>query len=262
MRLRDKNGWLKLHRQIMDSEFYKEQRKFSKSEAWIDILLRTYHEDTVDTYKKKPIEIKKGTFPTSYGELAKAWDWNKKAVYQFINYLIKLKMLSIESNDFGNEKVTKKTTVVTVENWEFYQGGVTAKTTKKTTKLETKSEFFPILKEEKNIYSELLNFWNQQGIIKHAELNPEIVKAIDKISATLSLEQIKLCIERYRTVLKDESFFFSYQWSLVDFLNRRNGIKDFLDDGTKWVSYQNFINQQEPSKKAPNPYAPKCPEWL
>lgn len=107
---RDKNGWIKLYRQIQNSEFYKEPRKFSKNEAWIDILLRTYHEDTTDIYKKKEIEIKKGTFPTSYGELAKAWGWNKKSVHHFLKELVQLKMITVEGNDFGNEKVTEKVT--------------------------------------------------------------------------------------------------------------------------------------------------------
>ena len=48
------DGWLKLHRKIKNTELWMEKRKFSKFEAWIDILLSANYEDTyiLDGYKK------------------------------------------------------------------------------------------------------------------------------------------------------------------------------------------------------------------
>lgn len=243
-----KTGWIKLHRQIVNHEFYQEPRKFSKFEAWIDILLRANHEDSE--------EIKPGSFPTSYGELAKAWGWSKKTVWNFLRYLAKENMITL----LGNEKETVRETVVVVVKWELYQSKRNGKGNEK----ETKSESLPIIdKEEKNIYSEIFSFWNEQGIVKHQELTPAMRKAIDKITKELSLEQIKICMERYKTVLDDDSYFFSYRWSLVDFLNRKAGIKDFLDDGAKWASYQGRVKPKSESPiDKPNPYQDQCPDFL
>jgi len=271
-----KTGWIKLHRQIMDSKFYKEQRKFSKNEAWIDILLRTYHEDTIENKKGVDIFIPRGSFPVSIYQLSKAWKWDKKTVSSFIKYLVQENMITInnpatieqepirkpneetalELNEIEVPKNSpilspKLSPIVSVVNWEFYQSASPKKSPNLSQKNPLKNESLPILfKEEKNIYSELFDFWNEQKIIKHNELTPEMEKAIDKITKELSVEQIKTCMTRYKKALDDESFFFTYRWSLVDFLNRKNGIKDFLDDGAKWVSYQNQNIKTEPAKTA------------
>ena len=226
-----KTGWIKLHRQIMDSEFYKEPRRFSRSEAWIDILLRANHEEEDG--------IKPGSFLTSYSELAKSWGWSKSTTWNFLKYLSQQDMIIFKLNENG----TDRRTVVAIAKWDLYQGKKNAKRNESG----TKNEFLPITeKEEKNIYSEIFSYWNEQKIIKHQELTPEMVKAVDKISKTLSLSQIKVCIERYKKILEDDSFFFSYRWTLVDFLSRKNGIKDFLDDGAKWVSYQSSKKEVKP----------------
>jgi hypothetical protein len=118
---------------------------------------------------------------------------------------------------------------------------------------------------ENNIHSRLFDFWNQQGIIRHEKLTPEMKKAIAKILKVLTLEQVMVCITRYKQIIEDEGFFFSYRWNLADFLNRKNGIKDFLDDGAKWVSYQAHLKAQKqakPPEKDPDRFRDPIPECL
>ena len=131
-------GWIKLHRQIMDSEFYTEPRKFSKHEAWIDILLRTNH--------KEEDGIQAGSLLTSYGELAKSWGWSKSTTWNFLKYLSRQNMITFELNENG----TDKRTVVSITKWDLYQSKKNAKRNENG----TKNESLPIIeKEEKNIYS-------------------------------------------------------------------------------------------------------------
>ncbi len=125
------------------------------------------------------------------------------------------------------------------------------------------------IQSESNTYTELNEniqqvyaFWNQQDIIVHQRLTPEMKNAITKIMKDLSPEQVMVSISRYKQVLDDEGFFFSYRWSLTDFLNRKNGIKDFLDDGAKWVSYQAHLKAQKqakPPEKDPDEYRDRDP---
>lgn len=216
-------GYIKLHRQITEHEFYKEPRKFSRFEAWIDILLRTY-------YKEKD-NIQVGTFPTSYGELAKAWKWNKKSVWSFLKQLARENMIIIQ----GNGKVTAKETVITIVNWGVYQGRGNGKGNGKV----TISEFLPyIFKEERNIYSDLLSFWNEQKIIKHQEVSEDLKKAIDEAVKKHGQEKITQAIQRYGKVYHDPEYFFTYKWTLLEFLKRKNGLPDFLDGGSKWEDYK------------------------
>ena len=85
----------------------------------------------------------------------------------------------------------------------------------------------------------MFNYWNSKKIVPHRELTDERKKAIEKSLKLYSVDEIKTYIDRYNTILKDSKSSFNYQWNLVDFLNRKNGISSFTDEGSKWVSYCN-----------------------
>ena len=223
-----KTGWIKLHRQIMDSDFYKEPRRFSRSEAWIDILLRT-------EWETGTLEIE------SYEKLAQRWNWSKSSVGRFIKILVNENMVGQRRDKFG--------TTLTVVNWKFYQG-----TRDKTgTRLTSKNEFLPITeKEDKNIYSELLSFWNQQKITVHRNLTEDMIKAIDATLKVHTKEEIMQAIARYAKIYHDKDYFFSYNWTLINFLKQKNALPDFMDEGQKWLSYKNATATKEPSKPKPD----------
>lgn len=98
------------------------------------------------------------------------------------------------------------------------------------------------IKKKDEDYIDIFDFWNSKKIIEHRELNNEISTAISKALKKYSLEQIKTCIDRYEKVLSDQNSFFNYKWTLAEFLTRKNGINDFLDDGSKWANYCNNTN--------------------
>ena len=91
--------------------------------------------------------------------------------------------------------------------------------------------------KKENILKEIFDYWNSKNIIVHREITDNIKKAINKVLKIYTKEQIKEYIDRYTTVINDKSYFFSYKWTLIDFLNRKDGISSFADDGSKWVNY-------------------------
>ena len=219
-----KGTFIKLYRKILDSKFYKEKRRFSKFEAWIDILLRT-------EWETGTLEIE------SYEKLAQRWNWSKSSVGRFIKILVNENMVGQRRDKFG--------TTLTVVNWKFYQG-----TRDKTgTRLTSKNEFLPIKKKkEKNIYSELLSFWNQQKITVHRNLTEDMIKAIDATLKVHTKEEIMQAIARYAKIYHDKDYFFSYNWTLTNFLKQKNALPNFLDDGQKWLSYKNATTIKEIDK--------------
>lgn len=84
----------------------------------------------------------------------------------------------------------------------------------------------------------IFNYWNNNGIIPHKKITEEISKSIDKALKTYTEEEIKCYIDRYAEVIKDPDYYYSYKWTLVQFLSRKEGISSFADDGDKWVNYQ------------------------
>lgn len=99
------------------------------------------------------------------------------------------------------------------------------------------------LKLNNNIYSH----WNSKKIICHKELTPIMQKAIDKAMKSYSEEEILRAINLYAEVLQSD-FFFSYKWSLTDFLNRKNGMASFMPEGTMFNSYREYQAKTRPSK--------------
>lgn len=97
------------------------------------------------------------------------------------------------------------------------------------------------------VVSDIFAHWNTKDIISHKSLTKEIQKEIEKALKKYSPSDIKRYIDRYEKVLHDTSFFFSYKWTLIEFLKRSNGIPDFTDEGSKWTSYM-ANSQKEPQK--------------
>jgi hypothetical protein len=104
-------------------------------------------------------------------------------------------------------------------------------------------------KEENNntIAKDVFDFWNEQDIFQHRSLTEEIQKVILQILKRYSLQEVKLGIERYSKIYHDTNYYFSYKWSLKDFLTRKNGISNFFDDGEKWVNYCSATPKQNHS---------------
>lgn len=73
-------GFVKIDRRLFASEMWKERRKFSRFEAWLDILQRAAYRDTDD--------LKAGEVALSVRKTATSWGWPKTIVNRFVLKLI------------------------------------------------------------------------------------------------------------------------------------------------------------------------------
>lgn len=118
-------------------------------------------------------------------------------------------------------------------------------------KLEKEIESNDLISEDETL---IFAKWNSHNIIKHRELNDTILKAIQKALKESSQSEILKAIDNYALIYHDKDYYFKYQWTLEQFLKQKNGYKDFLDDGVKWLNYINNknINKQNACE----------PDWL
>lgn len=107
-------GWIKLYRKITECEIWKDDDPFSKRDAWIDILLQCNYEEKIAVVGLKPITIKAGSFMTSQDRLAVRWHWGRQKVRMYLHLLEGLNMITT--------KTSTKYTIITVPNFEGYQG--------------------------------------------------------------------------------------------------------------------------------------------
>lgn len=106
------NGWIKLYRQLQDCPIWYGER-FSKGQAWVDLLMLANHSDKKIMFNGEFITIQRGQYLTSMVKLSEKWKWNRKTVSSFLKLL---------ENDNMITKVTDSTkTLITIVNYGIYQ---------------------------------------------------------------------------------------------------------------------------------------------
>lgn len=110
-------GYIKLYRQLQDCWIWRDEEdpeRFTRAQAWIDLLLYANHREKKIRYDDGFKMIKRGQFLTSKRKLAERWMWNRRTVDKFLNLLAKDEMILLEC--------TTKHTLITIVNYDIYQG--------------------------------------------------------------------------------------------------------------------------------------------
>lgn len=109
-------GWIKLHRQIVESDIWngEDQEPFDRRSAWIYLLLIVNREDKDTIFDGKVFHVKRGQKIISIRKLAEHWNWSRDRVSRYLNLLENLKMIE--------RKSTNRMTLLTIVNYDFYQG--------------------------------------------------------------------------------------------------------------------------------------------
>jgi len=116
-------GFIKLHRNIVEDEFYFSER-FTKMQALIDLqILATYKPRTL-FIKGKEINLKPGELCYSIKSLADRWKWNERTVTKFLSVLEKRQRIQCKKNNV--------TTIITILNWETSQSDTYQNTVQNT----------------------------------------------------------------------------------------------------------------------------------
>lgn len=122
------NGWIRLHRQLRDSQFYTNSKAIH---CWIECLLRANHQTQNYFLGRKNITLKPGEFIAGRDEFGKkigisgstAWFW----------------LLQFEVDRMLDIKKTTKGSLFTIINWEKYQPLDSKVDNKKTTDEQQKN---------------------------------------------------------------------------------------------------------------------------
>ena len=118
------SGWILIHRQIWDNEYLWDDRPFTRGQAWIDLIMLVNSEDKYS--QKHNMTVRRGQHITSMRKLGARWGWSRHKIADFLNSLLSAGMAKIESD-------TKKT-VVTIENYDFFQNPQNKKGHRRDTK--------------------------------------------------------------------------------------------------------------------------------
>lgn len=102
-------------------------------------------------------------------------------------------------------------------------------------------------------YIPVFEHWNSKGIIKHRALTAKMERAINgRLREGYTLEDITGAIDSYAVVVSSPEYFFSYRWTLTDFLTR--GLDRFVDDAKPLENFRKDKARVGTCKNAGAPY--------
>lgn len=133
-------GWIKLHRGI--TEHWLWDCEFSYAQAWIDLLLKACHKPNKLMIKGQLVELKRGQQARSEVTLSRDWKWSRGKVRRFINQCEKDGMIEC--------KATHLTSIITICNYDSFQGYDTAVGTPNDTACDTSNGQQAVHKQEVN----------------------------------------------------------------------------------------------------------------
>lgn len=131
-------GYIKLYRQLLDNDLWKD-KPFTKGQAWVDLLLKANYADKTCKIKGKMITIKRGQLLRSADQLASDWGWSRGKVMRFLRELERTGNSTANGTAYG--------TLITIENYETFQGERTPKRTPNGTANGTGDKNFKEFKE-------------------------------------------------------------------------------------------------------------------
>ena len=109
------NGYIKLYRKIQDNELW-HLEKFTKSQAWIDMILLANHKENIFFVRGNEIKVNRGQLAWAERTLAKRWHWSRKKVRNFLEWLKSRQQILIEKSNIIS--------IVTIQNYNQYQDRV------------------------------------------------------------------------------------------------------------------------------------------
>ena len=128
-------GFIRLHRAILDNPLY-EAEPFTKTMAWIDLLLNAKYEDEMEWYRGSEVIVKRGQLIISLGELAKKWKWPKSKVQRFLDYLERDNAIERPVRSAVRSPI-QLSSLISIVNYDKYQTPGTNTDTECGTKCDT-----------------------------------------------------------------------------------------------------------------------------
>lgn len=135
-------GYIKAYRELAFHEELWLSEKFTRGQAWVDLLMLANFKRGYIRIRGNKITIERGQVGWSELRLSKRWQWSRTKVRAFLGELQNDERISIKRNT--------KTTIITILNYDIYQGLDPAK---KTTESATERQQKNTNKEGKEEYS-------------------------------------------------------------------------------------------------------------
>ena len=121
------DGWIKLHRSIMDHPLYHAE-PFTRLQAWVDLLLMANIDRRVMLVRGVRIEVERGQVVRSKDYLAGRWRWSRSKVKRYLKLLEDEEMIVQQ-----NTSLISKITIVNYDKFQVDERNLTQQPHRKVT---------------------------------------------------------------------------------------------------------------------------------
>jgi hypothetical protein len=235
-------GFIKLHRKIQQHWIYDEKRKFSKFEAWTDMLMMANHKDNKFVLGNELVEVKKGSFITSELKLMDRWDWGKAKLRAFLEMLEKDEMIVKKSD--------RKKTTISICNYCVYHDYETnnrPQADHEQTDSRPSADTNKNVKNDKEDIYTIFEHWKTKNIVTHKTLSDKMKSHINARLGDYSIQDLLKAIDNYHEVLMNERYYWSHRWTLQDFMKPNNVVR-FVDSSKPFETFLSSKPKQEPPR--------------
>ena len=225
-------GWIKLHRSLLESDFWKCET-FSRGQAWVDLLMLANFKDSFFYKRGVKIDVKRGQLGRSEVELSDRWKWSRSKVRKFLKDLEKEQQIKVVKSSV--------TQVITIIKYNDFQSEEQQKDIKRTAKEQQKDSKKTHIKkgnndkkeknEEEDIINDIYSLYPTNCPVKgnsndKGKANKEQIKRILK-SKEENVDSLKAKIERYVRECKSSNTF------LKNFKTFLNNLPDYSEEEKK-----------------------------
>ena len=255
-------GWLKLYRELMEKPIWFQSTPEQKT-ILITLLMMANHEGKEWDWQGKSYQVSPGQFVTSLEKIA------EKAGKGITTKNVRTALVKFEKLGFLANESAKTGRLITIVNWGLYQsdeekagkeidrqvaktwqtGGKQVANNQAPNKNKEYKNDKNVKNKEKDVYTpsaearELFDHWNEQKIVVHRELTEEMAKAIEKALRQYGGNRCGEAIDLYSDAYYNEGFYYNHKWTLAKFMTQSNGMKDWLEDGQRYVEYNDYLDQ-------------------
>ena len=211
------SGWIKLHRSITNHWLYTEKRKFSKFEAWNDILLTVNFSPAKTIIKGKIINVHRGESILSLESWGNKWGWNKSSVKRFFELLKKDGMIELKS-----ETVTTRLTVCKYDTYQSKENEI--ETQVKRTRNASETHVKPIKEEEESKEEKEEIIYRK---FNHLKITIKDFERLNEIYNKDDIDMVLNNIENYKNNKNYTSLYLtSLNWLKKDYKTKQENINN------------------------------------
>ena len=209
-------GWVSIHRGIVEHWMFQDNREFSKLEAWLDILLMVNHSPQKVLIQNTIVNVDRGQSIRSVETWGKRWNWSRGKVRGFFKLLEADSMIVTE-----NIQITTKLTVC---KYDSYQSGEPISN-------QSVTNAKPIINQSLTTNNNVNNVNNDNNEINKKRLSEfdtfwdlykkDVGKSdAKKVFLTLpqeDVDRILLTVKNYESSVETKK----YQYKAVNYLNKK-----------------------------------------